>query len=132
MKNLLLIPMLVFVLTSVNAATIPTIISSSNKTFVLNTNDWNQKVLNIAFLTNEGIEIYSEKIHPNGDPQKYYNLQILKKGSYRVMVSCGTESVTYDIEVTENSIAKISEGIPSQKSKELSKDIKSKIKFINS
>lgn len=124
--------MLVFVLTGVNAATIPTIINSSNKTFVLNTNDWNQKELNITFLTPEGIEIYSEKIQPNGNPQKNYNLQILKKGSYLVKVSSRTQSVTYDIEVTENSIAKISKGIASENSQELTKDIKSKIKFINS
>lgn len=131
MKNLLLIPFLVLVLTSVKAADFPTLTIAEDKAFVLNINDWNHNELNISFLTPEGIEIYSERIQPTGDSQKKYNLQILKKGTYQVIVSSGTRNITYDIEITENSITKISKGRASQNSQELTKDIRSKIKFIN-
>ena len=131
MKNLLLIPFMVLTLTGIKATDLPTISLVKDKTFVLNINDWNKNELNISFLTQEGEEIYSERIQPTNSHQQKYNLQILSKGSYQMLVSNGIKHITYKIDISENSITKISKGVDAYIPQTINKDILSKILSFN-
>ena len=130
MKNLLLI-LLAVVALEVSAADLPSIKVVEEKTFLLNVNDWKGEELNISFLNMKGEEVYSEIIQPSKVYYKKYNLQVLRKGSYQVIVSSGINSISYNIEVTENSISRISEGKLVTKKTGISRDIVSKIKTIH-
>ena len=130
MKNLLLI-LLAVVALEVSAADLPSIKVVEEKTFLLNVNDWKGEELNISLLNMKGEEVYSEIIQPSKVYYKKYNLQVLRKGSYQVIVSSGINSISYNIEVTENSISRISEGKLVTKKTGISRDIVSKIKTIH-
>jgi hypothetical protein len=110
MKNLLLIPVLVFVLTSVNASIIPTISTSTNKTFVLNVNDWNTDELTISILSEYGEKLYSEVINPGITSKRKYSFEKLLSGIYKVEVSSINKSISYDVVLSKKSGLVVSEG----------------------
>ncbi len=130
MKNLLLILTMAYTL-NVSAGNIPTLKIVEDKTFVLNINDWKNSELNVSFFNQEGEEIYSEKITPSKVFQRKFNLQVLRKGDYQVIISSEFRSISYDVNVAEARISKISEGKVTYKSKGISRDIVSKIKSIH-
>lgn len=129
MKNLLLILTMAFTI-NVSAGDLPTLKVIEDKTFVLNTNDWKNSELNVSFYNKEGEEIYSENIQPSKLSQRKFNLQVLRKGTYQVIVSGDTGMITYEIKLTDRKISKISKGKLTTSSKAISMDIVSKIKSI--
>ncbi|NND15491.1 MAG: hypothetical protein HKN89_04125 [Eudoraea sp.] len=129
MRNLLFILTMAFTV-NVSAGDLPTIKIVEDKIFVLNINDWNNSELKVSFLNMIGEEIYSEKIAPSKMIYKEFNLQVLRKGTYQVVVSRKSGSVAYEIEVSDSGISKITGGSIETYSKGVSRDIISKIKSI--
>ena len=78
-----------------------------------------------------GDEIYSESIKPSKMFWKEFNLQVLRKGNYEVVVSNNTGSITYDIKISDQKITRISKGKFTNKADAISMDIVSKIKSIH-
>lgn len=130
MKNLLLILTMAFTL-NVSAGDLPTLKVIEDKTFILNTNDWKNSELNVSFYNKEGEEIYSEKILPSKLFQRKFNLQVLRKGTYQVIVTGDSGRLTYEIKITDRKISEISKGKFTDTSDAISMDIVSKIKSIH-
>ena len=130
MKNLLLILTMACAM-NVSAGDLPTLKVIEDKTFVLNINDWKNSELDISFYNEMGEEIYSESIKPSKMFWKEFNLQVLRKGNYEVVVSNSTGSITYDIKVSDQKITKISKGKFTNRADAISMDIVSKIKSIH-
>ncbi len=110
MKNLLLILLSVIAFTSVKADNLPKLKIDSNKSFVLNTNDWNNTELTLSIVDHGGALVYEDTILPSEKGIKKYNLQLLPKGTYNVVVSDQYKTVKYDIAVSRNEVSSISEG----------------------
>jgi hypothetical protein len=130
MQNLLLILTMAFTL-NVSAGDLPTLKVIEDKTFVLNTNDWKNSELNVSFYNMEGEEIYSENIQPSKLFQRKFNLQVLRKGTYQMIVSGDSGKITYEIKITDRKISKVSKGKFTASSDAISMDIVSKIKSIH-
>ena len=111
MKNILLILLCVCGFTNVNADALPTLKIDSKKSFVLNTNDWDNTELALSIVDHHGTLVYEDTILPTERGMKRYNLQLLPKGSYSVVVRDEYKTVKYDISVSEWEVSSISEGM---------------------
>ena len=109
MKNLLLIPAMVFALATASATDLPTFSIVKDKTFVLNTNDWNTNEVVVSFLTSEGNEIYTEVFAPSDNKLRKYNLKQLPQGDYKVVVSDDFKSITYDFLIKNEELVQLTE-----------------------
>jgi hypothetical protein len=110
MKNLLLILLYVFALNNVNAADLPSLIIDTDKTIVLDFNDWKSTTLNVSITDMSGFEIYEDTILPTKKRTQKFNLKNLPKGYYNVVVSDEYKSVKYDVKVSNTSVVSVSEG----------------------
>ena len=66
--------------------------------------------MNISLLTQDGEEIYSESIQPAIKRHRKYNLELLPKGNYKLVVSDDLRTVTYAIEIAYGADIEVSEG----------------------
>lgn len=110
MKNLILILLCVVAFNNINAADLPSLTIDTDKSVVLDFNDWNLTALNVSITDNSGVEIYEDTILPTKTRTQKFNLKNLPRGYYNVVVSDDYKSVKYGVKVSNKSVVSVSEG----------------------
>ncbi|WP_236970508.1 T9SS type A sorting domain-containing protein [Membranihabitans marinus] len=105
MKNILVILMITLSSYFVQAESYPNLIVRSDKSFVLDINDWRMKDVEVSIIDNFGRIVHHDNISADYSKLKRYNLDQLEAGIYNVKIEDELKEVVYTVLVNRTNIA---------------------------
>lgn len=82
----------------------PTFVKSSDKTFAVYFDDWNQTDLTVTIRNAQGLSVLTDKVSQKDATAKKYNLKYLAEGDYKVEIANDQKTLVQDIELSDNSV----------------------------